>query len=174
MIDALSPRLPSSPRRSGGSLTPFFQTVRAKKIYRLSINFLRFPPFFETGVPLKKLPLSRSFFFAASRLRVNHLHPQGARRSLIDLTRRREAEKDMRLGETLVRLSEQMFILGANGLGFTIRRLCRAKSRHIAPGVSTALDTNGVFHTQTAQLSTLRPSVSRKPSNPAPNGSAQF
>ena len=46
MVGALSPRLPSSPRRSGGLVMPFFQTVRAKKIYRFSVNFLRFAWFF--------------------------------------------------------------------------------------------------------------------------------
>ena len=99
MIDAFSFRLPSSPRRSGGSVIPFFQTVRAKRIYRFSVNFFRFPPFFEKGVLLKKPPLSHS-----SRLR-----------------QRREEEKDMCLGVTLVRLSERMFILGADGLGSTTR-----------------------------------------------------
>ena len=93
MIDVFTSRLPSSSRRSGGLGAPFFRTVRAKKIYRFSVNFLRFARFFEKGVLLKKSPLSRSFFFAASRLRVNHLHPQGARRGLIDLTQRREGEK---------------------------------------------------------------------------------
>ena len=73
----------------------FVQTVRAERIYRFSVNFLRFARFFEKGVPLKKSPLSRFFFFAASRLRVNHLHPQGARRGLIDLKQRREDAKEI-------------------------------------------------------------------------------
>jgi hypothetical protein len=108
MIVAFSSRLPSSPRRCGGSVTPFFQIVWTKRIYRFSVNFLRFTRFFEKGVPLKKLPLSHSSLFAASpqanfilstckavegRLRANHLRPQGARRSLIDLTQRREGAK---------------------------------------------------------------------------------
>jgi hypothetical protein len=66
MADAFTSRLPSSPRRCGGLIVPFFQTVRAEKIYRFSVNFLRFPPFFETGVPLRKYHF---LTFSSSRLR---------------------------------------------------------------------------------------------------------
>jgi hypothetical protein len=52
--------------------------------------------------------------FAPLRLRVNHLLSHGVRRCLIYFTGRRKGAKkknNVRLGETLVRLSERMFIL---------------------------------------------------------------
>ena len=144
MIDVFPSRLLSSPRRSGGLVMPFFQTVRAERLYRFSVNFLRFARFFERGALLKKLP-PFSFLllcgFAPSR---EPLAPsrRAARPDLFHAkARRREEENDMGLGVTLVRLSEQMFIFGPDGLGFTTR---------------------------------LWLSGSQKPSTPAPIGSAQF
>lgn len=80
MIDALPSRLPFSLRRSGGLVMPFFQTVRAKRIYRFSVNFLRFPPFFDMGVPLKKSPLSHSSLFAPLVQRISEIFNPGPKR----------------------------------------------------------------------------------------------
>jgi hypothetical protein len=69
MINAFPSPLPFSPRRSGGLVAPFFQTVRAKKIYRFSVNFLRFARFFEKGARVEIITFSFLLLraFAASR-----------------------------------------------------------------------------------------------------------
>lgn len=134
MIDVLPSRLPFSLRCSGGSVMPFFQTVRAKKIYRFSVNFLRFAGFFETGVPLKKSPLSHASRFASSRLCVRSIRPRDLRMQVVHAkAQRREGENDMCLGVTLVRLSEQMFILGADGLGLTTQLWLSVSQKLSAP-----------------------------------------
>jgi hypothetical protein len=87
MIYVFPSRLPSSPRRSGGSVTPFFQTVWSKKIYRFSVNFLRFARFFEKGVPLEKLPLSHSSLFAPLR-EINQAAPRAVRMQVVRAKRK--------------------------------------------------------------------------------------
>jgi hypothetical protein len=82
MIDAFASRLPFSPRRSGGLVTPFFQTVRTEKIDRLSLNFLRFAWFFERGLPPKRI--ANFSFFLLRAFAKGEVYPerlQGSRRA---------------------------------------------------------------------------------------------
>ena len=62
MIDAFVPRLPFSLRRRGGSVLPFSHIVERARIYRFSVNFLRFPRFLK-GEHTSKSPLCLSSFF---------------------------------------------------------------------------------------------------------------
>jgi hypothetical protein len=88
MIDVFPSRLPSSPRRSGGLVMPFFQTVGAKRIYRFSVNFLRFSPFFKKGVPLEKSQLSHSSLFVSLR-EINQDAPRALRMQVVHAKPRR-------------------------------------------------------------------------------------
>ena len=69
MIAAFNPYLLSSVRRCGAAVMPFFHIVWVKRIYRFSVNFLRFARFFERGVFLKIITFSRHLLraFAPSR-----------------------------------------------------------------------------------------------------------
>ena len=66
---------------------PFFQTGRAERIHRFSVNFLRFSRFFEKGVPLKKSPLSHSSLFAPLR-EINQAAPRAVRMQVVRAKRK--------------------------------------------------------------------------------------
>jgi hypothetical protein len=80
MAAAFTPCLPSFLHRGGAVGILFFHIVWAKRIYRFSINFLRFPRFFEKGAFVKittfSHPLLRAF---ASSREINQVSPRAVR-----------------------------------------------------------------------------------------------
>jgi hypothetical protein len=88
MVATFTPCLPSALRRRGAPAMPFFHIVDSAQIYRFSVNFLRFPRFFEGGALLKKSLLFRSFFFAPSR-EINQVSPRAVRLQVVHAKARR-------------------------------------------------------------------------------------
>jgi hypothetical protein len=92
MINAFVPRLPSSLRRHGGSALPFSHIVERAQIYGFSVNFLRFPRFFERGALVKIIAFSFLLLraFAPSR-EIKQASPRAVR--VQGFTQRRKGEK---------------------------------------------------------------------------------
>jgi hypothetical protein len=100
MVNAFAPRLPSSVRRCGGSVAPYFANGAGYANIRIQCQLPEICEVFKEEFSSIMMVFPQYSLFASLRLRVNPLLSHGARRGFVYLTQRREEENNVHLGET--------------------------------------------------------------------------